>query len=223
MELLIADDCKEILNSELSKPYFQKLLLSIQQEYESNAGSVFPEVDLIFNAFNQCPFESIKVVILGQDPYPSKGHAHGLCFSVNENVKPFPKSLQNIFKEVESDLGKSIPENGTLTRWAKQGVLLLNSSLTVREGKPDSHSKLGWELFTDNVLKEIAHNKKGIVFLLWGSKAQEKIHLIESFSHLILKAPHPSPLSAYRGFFGCRHFSKTNEFLLKNGKSPIDW
>lgn len=223
MEFQINSDWNKILKKELSKPYFQDLKVFIDKEYETNPGTIFPEYDIIFNAFNQCSFGSVKVVILGQDPYPTRGHSNGLCFSVEEDVKPFPKSLQNIFKEIESDLGKSIPENGTLLRWAQQGVLLLNSILTVREGKPESHAKKGWEIFTDYVLKELTNRKKGIVFLLWGSKAQEKNQLVDSNDNLILSAPHPSPLSAYRGFFGCKHFSKTNDYLIKKGKQPIQW
>jgi uracil-DNA glycosylase len=223
VEIKLNNDWYEFLKDEFSKPYFQNLKAFLNQEYEIDTDIIFPEYNLIFNALNQCPFHSVKVVILGQDPYPTRGNAHGLCFSVHEDVKPFPKSLQNIFREIESDIGKPIPENGTLTRWATQGVLLLNTILTVREGKPESHAGKGWELFTDTILKEISSKKKGLVFLFWGSKAQEKIHLVKSNYNLILTAPHPSPLSAYRGFFGCKHFSKTNEFLIKNNESPINW
>ena len=165
----------------------------------------------------------MKVVILGQDPYPTRGHAHGLCFSVEENVKPFPKSLVNIFKEIESDLGQVFPENGSLVRWAEQGVLLLNAVLTVEEGKPDSHARKGWEQLTDAIITALNNNNDNVVYLLWGSKAQEKASQVDSAKNLILKTVHPSPLSAYRGFFGCKHFSKTNEYLLKNRKSPIIW
>jgi uracil-DNA glycosylase len=170
-----------------------------------------------------CPIDDLKVVILGQDPYPTKGHAHGLCFSVEPDVKPFPKSLLNIFKEIQLDLGISMPENGNLTRWAEQGVLLLNSVLTVEEGKPDSHKGFGWEKFTDSVIQTINEQKSGVVFMLWGSKAISKEVFIDSSKHLILKAVHPSPLSAYRGFFGCKHFSKTNEFLRMMEQTEIQW
>jgi uracil-DNA glycosylase len=170
-----------------------------------------------------CPFDELKVVILGQDPYPTKGHAHGLCFSVEPGVKPFPKSLLNIFKEIQLDLGLPMPENGNLARWAEQGVLLLNSVLTVEEGKPDSHKAFGWEKFTDAVIQTINEQKTGVVFMLWGSKAISKESFIDSSKHLILKSVHPSPLSAYRGFFGCKHFSKTNEFLRMMEQTEIQW
>ncbi|MFM7683703.1 MAG: uracil-DNA glycosylase, partial [Bacteroidota bacterium] len=195
----------------------------IRQLYTDKKGLVFPKANQIFRAFELCPFDQVKVVLLGQDPYPTSGHAHGLSFSVEPDVRPFPKSLTNIFKEIQSDLGKSFPSNGNLERWAKQGVLLLNTVLTVEEGKPDSHYGLGWEKFTDAVIQKINSEKEGVVFMLWGSKAIAKELMIDKSKHLILKSVHPSPLSAYRGFFGCKHFSKSNEFLLMLEKPEIDW
>ena len=223
IDVIIDISWKEILKDEFSKSYFSNLLTYLKQVYEEKQGKIFPELSEIFQAFNLCPFNELKVVILGQDPYPTKGHAHGLCFSVNQRVRPLPKSLNNIFKEIKNDLGKPIPSNGNLERWAKQGVLLLNSVLTVDEGKPDSHKGLGWEKFTDAVIQKINLEKDGVVFLLWGSKAISKELMIDTSKHLILKSVHPSPLSAHRGFFGCKHFSKTNEFLRILEKTEIDW
>lgn len=217
------DSWKLVLQEEFSKPYFTELTNFVKEQYRLNPGAIFPKGDQIFRALNVCPLKSVKVVILGQDPYPTRGHAHGLCFSVEENVKPFPKSLVNIFKEIESDLGQVFPENGSLVRWAEQGVLLLNAVLTVEEGKPDSHARKGWEQLTDAIITALNNNNDNVVYLLWGSKAQEKASQVDSAKNLILKTVHPSPLSAYRGFFGCKHFSKTNEYLLKNRKSPIIW
>ncbi|MFY7667872.1 MAG: uracil-DNA glycosylase [Crocinitomicaceae bacterium] len=223
MNLDLHSSWKEILNDELQKPYYVELTDEVKRLYIDKKGSIFPEVTDIFRAFDLCPLDAVKVVILGQDPYPTKGHAHGLCFSVEPDVRPFPKSLNNIFKEIQDDLGKPIPSDGNLERWAKQGVLLLNSVLTVEEGKPDSHKGLGWEKFTDAVIRKINVQKEGIVIMLWGSKAIAKEEMIDKSKHLILKSVHPSPLSAYRGFFGCKHFSKSNEFLRMMEKPEIDW
>ena len=211
----------EKLKEEFNKEYFKNLQIKIDDYYSKE--SIFPDKSKIFNAFELCSFSNLKVVIIGQDPYPTKGHANGLCFSVNDDVLPLPKSLQNIFKEIASDLNVNLPTNGNLERWAKQGVLLLNTVLTVKEGIPDSHSKIGWELFTDRVLEIINQEKENIVFLLWGKKAQNKGQLINEEKHLVLKTVHPSPLSVYRGFYGCKHFSKTNNYLKKHGVQQIIW
>lgn len=223
MSLALPSSWKEILNNELQKPYFIELSDEVKRLYNDKKGLIFPKVTDVFRAFDLCPFDEVKVVILGQDPYPTRGHAHGLCFSVEPSVRPFPKSLNNILKEIQDDLGKPIPSDGNLERWAKQGVLLLNTVLTVEEGKPDSHKGLGWEKFTDAVIRKISAEKEGIVFMLWGSKAVTKEDMIDKAKHLILKSVHPSPLSAYRGFFGCKHFSKSNEFLSMMQKPEIDW
>ena len=184
---------------------------------------ILPQEQLIFNAFNQTPFDKVRVVILGQDPYHNPGQAHGLCFSVPIETKP-PRSLVNIYKEIQADTGISMPlEYGNLTHWAEQGVLLLNAILTVGANDPASHAKIGWMYFTDAVIKKISENKKGVIFLLWGNFAQQKQSLIDESKHFLLKAPHPSPFSANKGFFGCRHFSKTNELLIQQGGAPIDW
>ena len=211
------------LNEEFQKPYFLELMKFINSEYTAKAGAIFPSKSTIFQALNLCKIENVKVVIIGQDPYPTKGHAHGLCFSVERNIKPLPKSLINIFKEIENDLNVTIPENGNLERWAEQGVLLLNSVLTVEEGKADSHSKKGWEKFTDAIIQKLNEQTEGVVYLLWGSKAQEKAHKVNTEKNLILKSVHPSPLSSYRGFFGCKHFSQSNEYLMEMNKEPIIW
>jgi uracil-DNA glycosylase len=223
MEVKMEDSWKLVLQEEFSKPYFTELTNFVKEQYSLKPGAIFPKGDQIFRALNTCPLKNVKVVILGQDPYPTRGHAHGLCFSVEENVKPFPKSLVNIFKEIESDLGQAFPENGSLVRWAEQGVLLLNAVLTVEEGMPESHARKGWEQLTDAIISALNNNSEHVVYLLWGSKAQEKASQVDSSKNLILKTVHPSPLSAYRGFLGCKHFSKTNEYLLENGKSPIIW
>ncbi|MFM7667339.1 MAG: uracil-DNA glycosylase [Bacteroidota bacterium] len=223
MELNLNADWQIILKEDFEKTYFKKLGEFISEEYTNHPDAIFPKKEEIFAAFNACSLSNVRVVILGQDPYPTRGHAHGLSFSVQEVVHSFPKSLKNIFKEVESDLGLSIPENGNLQRWANQGVLLLNATLTVREGKPESHANRGWEQFTDSVLKRLNDERKNVVYLLWGSKAQSKTVFINSTENLILMAPHPSPLSAYRGFFGCKHFSQANEYLKKNGRGIIEW
>jgi uracil-DNA glycosylase len=214
---------QKVLKPEINKNYFVELMAKINQFYDEKREYIFPEKSKLFNAFNLCLFEEIKVVILGQDPYPTKGYAHGLCFSVESNVRPFPKSLNNIFKEIESDLSIPFPENGNLERWANQGVLLLNSVLTVEKGQADSHKGMGWEQFTDAVIELISQKKENVVFILWGSKALSKSILIDEKKHLILSSVHPSPLSAYRGFFGCNHFSKTNEYLVSKGSKTIDW
>ena len=223
MSLALHSSWKEILNDELEKPYYVELTDEVKRLYIAKKDFIFPEESEVYRAFDLCPFDDIKVVILGQDPYPTRGHANGLCFSVEPSVRPFPKSLNNIFKEINDDLGKPIPSNGNLERWAKQGVLLLNTILTVEEGKPDSHKNIGWEKFTDAVIRKINSEKEGIVIMLWGSKAISKEEMIDKSKHLILKSVHPSPLSAYRGFFGCKHFSKSNEFLRMMEKPEIDW
>jgi uracil-DNA glycosylase len=223
MDVTIHASWKEILNDEFTKPYYNRLTADLKRLYSEKKGSIFPKENQIYRAFELCPFDEVKVVILGQDPYPTKGHAHGLCFSVEPDVRPFPKSLNNIFKEIQDDLGKYIPADGNLERWAKQGVLLLNTVLTVEEGKPDSHKGLGWEKFTDAVIQKINSEKEGVVFMLWGSKSIVKEEMIDNSKHFILKSVHPSPLSAYRGFFGCKHFSKSNEFLIMLEKPEIDW
>lgn len=208
------------LQKEFDKPYFENLIAFVKQEYAHH--TVYPPGRLIFNAFNLCPFDKVKVVLIGQDPYHEPGQAHGLCFSVNDGVQ-FPPSLNNIFKEIKDDTGAEIPTSGNLTRWAEQGVLLLNATLTVREHMAGSHQKHGWEEFTDEVIRTISNEREGIVFILWGSYAQSKAQLIDSSKHFILKSAHPSPLSAYRGFFGNHHFSLTNMYLQKRGESPIKW
>ncbi len=208
------------LQKEFDKPYFENLIAFVKQEYAHY--TVYPPGKLIFNAFNLCPFDKVKVVLIGQDPYHEPGQAHGLCFSVNDGVQ-FPPSLNNIFKEIKDDTGADIPTSGNLTRWAEQGVLLLNATLTVREHMAGSHQKHGWEEFTDEVIRTISNEREGIVFILWGSYAQSKAQLIDSSKHFILKSAHPSPLSAYRGFFGNHHFSLTNMYLQKRGESPIKW
>jgi uracil-DNA glycosylase len=223
MHLKIEPTWREALKSEFEKPYFGLLSSFVKQAYQSNPNEIFPEANYIFRAFDLCPFDQVKVVILGQDPYPNRGHAHGLCFSVEESVTPIPKSLQNIFKELRNDTGKSVFVNGSLLPWAKQGVLLLNAVLTVEEGKPDSHAGQGWEQFTDAVIRALSAEKRGIVYLLWGAKAQQKEIFVDTISNLVLKSVHPSPLSAFRGFFGSGHFSKTNAFLIRHGKAPINW
>jgi uracil-DNA glycosylase len=195
----------------------------VDKEYSNFPDAIFPKKEDVFNAFNVCALSNVRVVILGQDPYPTRGHAHGLSFSVQEEVKPFPKSLKNIFKELERDLAIPFPENGNLLRWANQGVLLLNATLTVREGKPESHANKGWEKFTDFVLQKLMSERRNVVYLLWGSKAQSKADFINSNDNLVLKAPHPSPLSAHRGFFGCKHFSLANEYLKETGGEVIQW
>jgi len=222
MDVKIEQGWKTLLSEEFSKEYFKYVVTWLKTEKISNS-KIYPPGPLIFNAFEQTPLEKLKVVIIGQDPYHGPGQAHGLSFSVPNGIKP-PPSLQNIFKEIESDLGFRMPPNyGNLTYWAQQGVLLLNASLTVRANEPMSHSKIGWMEFTDAVIRKISAGKKNIIFLLWGKFAQEKQPLIDETRHFVLKAAHPSPFSADKGFFGCKHFSKTNEYLLRNGIEPIDW
>ena len=220
MQVKIEKSWQEVLQPEFDKPYFESLVGFVKQEYASR--TIFPPAGQIFNAFNTCPFNNVKVVILGQDPYHGPSQAHGLCFSVNDGIQ-FPPSLQNIFKEIASDLGLKIPSSGNLTRWAEQGVLLLNATLTVRASQAGSHQGKGWEEFTDSVIKIISEKAENVVFILWGSYAIKKKALIDASKHCILTAPHPSPLSSYRGFFGCKHFSKTNEYLQSVGKTPIAW
>ena len=220
MEVKIDQSWKEHLQTEFDKPYFKTLTDFVKEEYAH--GPVYPPGRLIFNAFDLCPFDKVKVVIIGQDPYHEPGQAHGLCFSVNEGV-PFPPSLRNIFKEISDDLGKPVPANGDLTRWAQQGVLLLNATLTVRAGQAGSHQGLGWEEFTDAVIKELNASRAGLVFILWGGYAKKKGAIIDRSRHLVLTSAHPSPLSAYNGFFGNHHFSLTNDWLIKHGQTPIEW
>lgn len=216
----IDDSWKDKLKEEFSKPYFNVLTNFIREEYKTK--DIFPPAKLIFNAFDKCPFNEVKVVIIGQDPYHNPGQANGLCFSVNDNVR-IPPSLSNIYKEIYKDLGKPIPESGNLEHWSEQGVLLLNATLTVRANSPGSHQNRGWEQFTDAVIDKLSTDCENIVFLLWGSFAQRKGANIDTNKHQVLKSVHPSPLSAHRGFFGNRHFSKTNEYLIQHNKKPIDW
>ena len=220
MNVKIAEDWKALLADEFEQPYFAELVGFVREEYGSR--QIFPRGANIFRAFDKCPFDKLKVVIIGQDPYHGEGQANGLCFSVNDGV-PFPPSLRNIFQEVESDTGAPVPTSGNLDRWAEQGVLLLNSVLTVRAHEAASHAGRGWERFTDAVVREIAARREGVVYMLWGSYAQRKGAIANPARNCILKAVHPSPLSAYRGFFGCRHFSQANNYLVAHGKEPIVW
>ncbi len=221
MILEVSNDWDSILFQENEKEYFINLKKNIDQEYEDKI--IFPPKSEIFNAFKLCSWQDLKVVILGQDPYHGLGQANGLCFSVNDGV-PFPPSLKNIFKELKNDINFTIPISGNLEHWAKQGVLLLNATLTVEQGKAGSHQKKGWEIFTDTIIKEISNKKQGIIFLLWGGFAQQKIKLINSDNHYVLKAGHPSPLSANKGhWFGNKHFSKVNEILDKQHQKLINW
>jgi uracil-DNA glycosylase len=220
MQVKIETSWAEKLASEFEKPYFSELVHFAKEEY--NRHLVFPPGKLIFNAFEHCPFNQVKVVILGQDPYHGPGQAHGLCFSVPENVA-FPPSLQNIFQEINSDLSIPVPGNGNLERWADQGVFLLNATLTVRAHQAGSHQNKGWETFTDKVIHLLAEERDHLVFMLWGSYAQQKGKFIDNTRHLVLESVHPSPLSAYRGFFGNRHFSKANDYLISHEISPIHW
>lgn len=220
MDVKIAEDWKALLQEEFDKPYFEELTRFVREEYA--ARQIFPAGRNIFRAFDRCPLYSLKVVIIGQDPYHGEGQANGLCFSVNDGVR-FPPSLQNIFKEIHDDIGSPIPTSGNLDRWAEQGVLLLNSVLTVRAHEAASHAGRGWEQFTDAVVRKIAEHKQGVVYMLWGSYAQRKGQIADTKQNLILKSVHPSPLSVYRGFFGCRHFSQANAYLQSIGKEPIEW
>ena len=217
---MIQNDWLEPLNPEFRKPYYAELFQFVKEEYATR--KVFPPADDIFNAFHLTPLSQVKVVILGQDPYHNDGQAHGLCFSVKPDVD-VPPSLVNIYQELHDDLGCDIPNNGYLTKWAKQGVLMLNTVLTVRAHQANSHRGKGWEEFTDAAIRILNEQDRPIVFILWGSPAQKKAAMLHNPKHLILKAPHPSPLSAFRGFFGSKPFSQTNEFLVKNGLEPIDW
>ena len=220
MKVKIEDSWQQHLGEEFDKPYFEALAAFVRSEYART--TCYPPGNLIFNAFNLCPFDRVKVVLIGQDPYHEPGQAQGLCFSVNDGVQ-FPPSLVNIFKEIQSDIGTPIPLSGSLVRWAEQGVLLLNATLTVREHEAASHQRRGWEEFTDAVIKKLSSEREHLVFILWGSYAQSKERLIDTSRHLVLKSAHPSPLSAYRGFFGNHHFSLTNMYLQKQGMQPITW
>lgn len=220
MNVQIEAGWKARLTEEFEKPYFVRLTDFVRQEYHTT--TCYPPGRLIFNAFNLCPFDKVKVVIIGQDPYHGPGQAHGLCFSVNDGVL-FPPSLRNIFKEIEDDLGTPVPASGNLTRWAEQGVLLLNATLTVRAHQAGSHQHRGWEEFTDAAIKALAEQREGLVFILWGSYAQKKGAFIDKTRHLVLASAHPSPLSAFHGFFGNKHFSRTNAYLIQHGETPINW
>lgn len=221
MDVRIEPGWKEVLKHEFTKPYFLQIVTHLKTERASGR-QIYPPGPQIFQAFDSTPFQEVKVVILGQDPYHGPGQAHGLCFSVPDGVPP-PPSLVNIYKELHADIGMPIPRTGNLMKWAKQGVFLLNAVLTVRANEPASHAKIGWMDFTDAVIRKISDQKKGVVFLLWGRFAQEKQILIDATKHHVLKAAHPSPFSADKGFFGCRHFSTTNQLLMAQGISPIDW
>ncbi|MBR5849764.1 MAG: uracil-DNA glycosylase [Alistipes sp.] len=220
MQVNIAADWKALLQEEFDKPYFEELIRFVKEEYATRR--IYPRGSNIFRAFDKCPFDRLKVVIIGQDPYHGPNQAHGLCFSVADGV-PHPPSLQNIFKEVASDIGTPIPASGNLDRWAEQGVLLLNAVLTVREHEAASHAGRGWERFTDAVVRAISEHKQGVVYMLWGSYAQKKGAIADPARNCILKAVHPSPLSAYRGFLGCKHFSQANTYLIAQNKTPINW
>jgi uracil-DNA glycosylase len=219
--VILHESWKALLNEEFEKPYFHQLKQFLISE-KSKGARIFPSGSQIFSALDHTPFDQVKVVLLGQDPYHGPGQAHGLCFSVNDGIA-FPPSLQNIFKELQEDCSCTIPRSGNLTKWADQGVLLLNATLTVRANEAGSHQNKGWETFTDQVIRKVAANKEHVVFMLWGRFAQGKESLIDTSRHLILKAAHPSPLSAYNGFFGCRHFSKTNTYLKQQGLGEISW
>jgi uracil-DNA glycosylase len=220
MDVKIEQGWKEQLADEFGKEYFRQLTDFVREEYRQ--GRIYPPAGLIFNAFDLCPFDRVKVVILGQDPYHEPEQAHGLCFSVREGVA-FPPSLVNIFKEIESNIESPSPANGDLTRWAEQGILLLNATLTVRAGQAGSHQNQGWETFTDAVIHRLAEQRKHIVYILWGAYAQRKAAFVDTSCNLVLKSPHPSPLSAYRGFFGNKHFSRANDYLIATGQEPIVW
>ena len=220
MTVKIEESWGRVLSPEFEKDYFRELTDFVKSEYATH--TIYPKGNDIFRAFDACPFNDVKVVILGQDPYHGPGQANGLCFSVHEGVT-FPPSLVNIFKEIRNDLGKEIPPNGSLERWARQGVLLLNATLTVRAHQAGSHQNKGWETFTDAVVKALASQKKGLVYMLWGSYAQKKAAIVSANENLVLKSPHPSPLSAHRGFFGCGHFSKANRYLEEKGLGQIEW
>ena len=218
MDVKIEQSWKDCLAEEFEKPYFEQLTSFVRDEYSKC--TVYPPSSMIFNAFDHCPFDKVKVVLLGQDPYHEPGQAHGLCFSVKDGTF-FPRSLLNIFKEIQSDLGTAKPKSGDLTRWADQGVLLLNATLTVRAHNAGSHQNRGWETFTDAVIQRLATRRENIVYILWGSYAQRKGAMIDTTKNLVLQSPHPSPLSASRGFFGNKHFSKANDYLIRTGQEPI--
>lgn len=220
MNVKIEEGWEEVLSKEFNEPYFEKLTDFVKNEYKNH--KIFPPLGELFSAFDLCPFNKVKVVIIGQDPYHGPGQAHGLCFSVRNGVK-FPPSLRNIFKEINADLGTAVPQSGDLTHWATQGVLLLNATLTVRAHQAGSHQGKGWEQFTDAAINAISEQKEKVVFLLWGAYAQRKGQVIDKSKHLVLESVHPSPLSASRGFFGNHHFSRANHYLVENGKSPIEW
>lgn len=220
VDVKIHPSWKALLGTEFDKPYFHDLIAFVRSEYATQ--TVYPPGKEIFAAFDACPFEDVHVVILGQDPYHGRGQANGLCFSVHDGVR-MPPSLVNIFKEIHKDLGKPVPSSGDLQRWARQGVLLLNATLTVRESSPASHQGKGWETFTDSVVRCISEKKSGVVFLLWGAYAQKKGEIIDRARHLVLMSAHPSPFSADRGFFGNKHFSKTNDYLRSKGLKEIEW
>ena len=220
MNVQIEESWKKQLQTEFEKDYFIKLTDFVRNEYAST--QIYPPGKLIFNAFYLCPFDKAKVVIIGQDPYHGPGQAHGLCFSVNDGVA-FPPSLKNIFKEIQDDLGIPVPDSGNLTRWANQGVLLLNATLTVRAHQAGSHQKKGWEEFTDAAIRALAEQREHLVFILWGAYAQKKGAFIDRNKHLVLASAHPSPLSAYNGFFGNKHFSRANEYLMAHGETPVSW
>ncbi|MEY4052798.1 MAG: uracil-DNA glycosylase [Chitinophagia bacterium] len=221
MEVKMESSWKNALSDLFDKPYFSQITTHLKAE-KALKTTIYPSGGLIFNAFTLTPYNKVKVIILGQDPYHNPHQAMGLSFSVPDGIKP-PPSLMNIFKELHKDIGMAIPSSGNLSAWAKQGVLLLNAVLTVRANEPASHAKIGWTKFTDDIIVKLSNEKKGLVFILWGNFAQEKFKLIDSSKHKILKAAHPSPFSAYNGFFGCKHFSATNEYLVKNNTDPIDW
>lgn len=220
MDVRMAADWKELLSDEMNQPYFEQLVQFVKEEYSTRR--IYPRGSNIFRAFDKCPFDRLKVVIIGQDPYHGPGQANGLCFSVADGV-PFPPSLNNIFREVHEDTGAPIPASGNLDRWAEQGVLLLNSVLTVREHEAASHAGHGWERFTDAVVRAIAARREHVVYMLWGTYAQKKGSIADPRNNCILKSVHPSPLSVYRGFFGCRHFSQANRYLESVGQTPIIW
>lgn len=220
MEVRIDPQWKQVLGNEFQKPYFNKLAAFVRSEYQQHR--IFPPAKQIFSAFDLCPFPQVKVVILGQDPYHGPGQANGLCFSVNDHI-PQPPSLVNIFKELKDDLSVPMPRSGNLQRWADQGVLLLNATLTVKAHEAGSHQGKGWEEFTDAAIRLISEHKQHVVFMLWGSYAQRKGQIIDTSRHLVLKSPHPSPLAAHRGFFGNRHFSQANQYLQDHGIAPISW
>lgn len=220
MTVNIEPSWNAVLNDEFEKPYFQELATFVKEEYTQQR--IYPPGSQIFRAFDLCPYDKVKVVIIGQDPYHGPGQANGLCFSVKEGIT-MPPSLINIFKEIRSDIGKDFPPNGSLERWARQGVLLLNATLTVREKQPGSHQNKGWELFTDAVITRLSNQRAGLVYILWGAYAQKKGTVIDTSKNLVIKSPHPSPFSADRGFFGSKPFSKTNDYLKQKGEAPIDW